>query len=118
MKARLNSRAFFIFLLNTSHHLAFFPFLVGRGGGAPPMNLEACYLGIPVISTRSLLLFHDRFLLDLGLMSHAKSALEVSKLAQKWLTHTPLPKKCDDVFAPNGADFSTILPHIANFLKQ
>ncbi|WP_295700347.1 DUF354 domain-containing protein [uncultured Helicobacter sp.] len=105
-------------LRNKLEPKAFYPFIDVLVGGGGTMNLEACYLGIPVISTRSLLLFHDRFLLDLGLMSHAKSALEVSKLAQKWLTHTPLPKKCDDVFAPNGADFSTILPHIANFLKQ
>lgn len=46
-------------------------------GGGGTMNLEACFLGIPTISTRSLLLYHDCYLLEHKLMCHAKSVEEV-----------------------------------------
>lgn len=46
-------------------------------GGGGTMNLEACFLGIPTISTRSLLLYHDCYLLEHKLMRHAKSVEEV-----------------------------------------
>lgn len=46
-------------------------------GGGGTMNLEACFLGIPTISTRSLLLYHDCYLLEHKLMHHAKSVEEV-----------------------------------------
>lgn len=39
-------------------------------GGGGTMNLEACYYGIPTISTRSLLLYHDRYLIEHNLMYH------------------------------------------------
>lgn len=82
------------------------------------MNLEACYLGIPVISTRSLLLFHDRFLLEQKLMRHAKSVEEVMKFLDEILCSLSPKSKRDDLFAPNGADFSTILPHIKSLIKH
>lgn len=46
-------------------------------GGGGTMNLESCFLGIPTISTRSLLLYHDCYLLEHKLMHHAKSVEEV-----------------------------------------
>ena len=46
-------------------------------GGGGTMNLESCFLGIPTISTRSLLLYHDCYLLAHKLMHHAKSVEEV-----------------------------------------
>lgn len=46
-------------------------------GGGGTMNLESCFVGIPTISTRSLLLYHDCYLLEHKLMHHAKSVEEV-----------------------------------------
>lgn len=94
----------------------FYPFIDVLLGGGGTMNLEACYLGIPVISTRSLLLFHDKFLIKHKLMYHAKSAQEVMSL----LTKIPKKsqKKQDSLFAPNGADFSKILPHIKKLIHR
>lgn len=67
----------------------FYPFIDILVGGGGTMNLEACYLGIPVISTRSLFLFHDKYLLDNNLMRHCQNALEVTQtikeiLSSKW----------------------------------
>ncbi|MCX2717687.1 DUF354 domain-containing protein [Helicobacter sp. MIT 21-1697] len=95
---------------------AFYPFIDMLLGGGGTMNLEACYLGIPVISTRSLLLFHDRFLLKHKLMYHAKSVEEVMRCVDEILSSRTPPCKRDDLFAPNGADFSTILPHIKSLM--
>lgn len=53
-------------------------------GGGGTMNLEACFLGIPTISTRSLLLFHDMFLIENGLMTHAKTLDEVLRAFEKF----------------------------------
>ncbi|TLD90948.1 DUF354 domain-containing protein [Helicobacter sp. MIT 03-1614] len=97
---------------------AFYPFIDVLLGGGGTMNLEACYLGIPVISTRSLLLFHDRFLLEHKLMRHAKSVEEVMKFLDEILCSLSPKSKRDDLFAPNGADFSTILPHIKSLIKH
>ncbi|OBV29644.1 hypothetical protein BA723_04755, partial [Helicobacter sp. CLO-3] len=55
-------------------------------GGGGTMNLEACFLGIPTISTRSLLLFHDMFLIENGLMTHAKTLDEVLRAFEKFRT--------------------------------
>lgn len=63
----------------------FYPYIDLLIGGGGTMNLESCYLGIPTISTRSLFLFHDIYLLENGLMEHAKDAQEVLKLAQEKL---------------------------------
>ncbi|PAF44782.1 DUF354 domain-containing protein [Helicobacter sp. 11S02596-1] len=60
----------------------FYPFIDVLIGGGGTMNLEACYLGIPTISTRSLFLFHDRYLLDNALMSHCKTAWEVCEVVR------------------------------------
>lgn len=58
----------------------FYPHIDMLLGGGGTMNLESSFLGIPTLSTRSLLLYHDKYLLENGLMRHAKSvneALEV-----------------------------------------
>ncbi|MGI0406029.1 DUF354 domain-containing protein [Helicobacter himalayensis] len=65
----------------------FYPYIDVLLGGGGSMNLEACYLGIPTISVRSLFLFHDSFLLENGFMSHATNAQEVLKLAESMLIH-------------------------------
>lgn len=59
----------------TPHDLYAHASLLLGGGGT--MNLESCFLGIPTISTRSLLLYHDCYLLEHKLMHHAKSVEEV-----------------------------------------
>lgn len=46
-------------------------------GGGGTMNLEACYYGIPTISTRSLLLYHDRYLIKHNLMRHVRDLKEL-----------------------------------------
>lgn len=96
---------------------AFYPFVDLLIGGGGTMNLEACYLGIPVISTRSLLLFHDRFLLESHLMFHAKDIKEVLSLAHTLLAKDSNHQHRDDIFAPNGASFDSLLPHIQAFIK-
>lgn len=102
-----------------SHILApkdFYPFIDVLLGGGGTMNLEAAYLGIPVISTRSLLLFHDVFLIKHGLMRHTTSAKEAFKMIESALKQTHLYEKRDDIFAPNGAGFDEMLPYIKAFL--
>lgn len=65
----------------------FYPYIDLLIGGGGTMNLESCYLGIPTISTRSLFLFHDIFLLENKLMDHAQNAQEVLELAKQKLRH-------------------------------
>ena len=58
----------------------FYPHIDMLLGGGGTMNLESSFLGIPTLSTRSLLLYHDKYLLDNHLMRYASSvdlALEV-----------------------------------------
>ncbi|MDU7692782.1 MAG: DUF354 domain-containing protein [Helicobacter sp.] len=59
----------------------FYPFVDLLIGGGGTMNLEAAFLGIPVISVRSLLLFHDVHLMQNNLMHHAKTTNDVVHLA-------------------------------------
>ncbi|WP_394909561.1 DUF354 domain-containing protein [uncultured Helicobacter sp.] len=73
----------------------FYPFVDVLVGGGGTMNLESCYLGIPTISTRSLLLFHDKYLLRHRLMTHATSAQEVLALTRQALQN-PSPKTRQD----------------------
>lgn len=80
------------------------------------MNLEACYLGIPVISTRSILLFHDRFLLDNALMKHAKSATEAVDGIAEILSKPHLYERQDCLFAKNGIDIDMFISHIKALL--
>lgn len=99
---------------------AFYPFIDVLVGGGGTMNLEACYLGIPVVSTRSLLLFHDKFLLDNKLMFHAQNAQEVISLCEKLLlesTQKAAHKRQDRLFAPNGVDLNAIFTRIKELLK-
>lgn len=63
----------------------FYPYIDLLIGGGGTMNLESCYLKIPTISTRSLLLFHDLYLLNNGLMKHSTNAKEVLEYAKEAL---------------------------------
>lgn len=91
---------------------AFYPFIDMLLGGGGTMNLEACYLGIPVISTRSLLLFHDRYLISSGLMRHCTSVDCVLENLRQILRNPTKKQKQIALFEPKKADFSSILPHI------
>lgn len=90
----------------------FYPFIDVLLGGGGTMNLEACYLGIPVISTRSLLLFHDRYLIDSGLMRHCTSVDSVLKNLRQILSTPAQKQKQIALFEPKKADFSSVFPHI------
>lgn len=95
----------------------FYPYIDLLIGGGGTMNLESTYLGIPTISTRSLFLFHDKVLLEQGLMHHAKSVEEVLHLTHQALQNfTPLlpkprhPKR--EVFEKQQAGFTQIIQEI------
>lgn len=66
-------------------HEEFYPFVDMVIGGGGTMNLEAVCYGIPTISTRSLHLFHDKYLIDKGLMKWTDQADEVFTYAQELL---------------------------------
>ncbi|MBF0546903.1 MAG: DUF354 domain-containing protein [Candidatus Riflebacteria bacterium] len=63
----------------------FYPFIDLLIGGGGTMNLEAAFLGTPVISTRSLFLFHDRYLIDNGMMKWSTSPQECVRMAKSLL---------------------------------
>jgi uncharacterized protein len=63
----------------------FYPFIDLLIGGGGTMNLEAAYLGIPVISTRSLFLYQDKFLFDNNLMVWSDTVEGVLELLDKHL---------------------------------
>lgn len=63
----------------------FYPYIDLLIGGGGTMNLEAVYYGIPTISTRSLKLYHDKYLIDHDLMWWADSVQGVLDLAKKWI---------------------------------
>ncbi len=89
----------------------FYPYIDLLIGGGGTMNLESCYLGIPTISTRSLFLFHDIYLLKNNLMQHAKNSDEIFMLAKNILTNnTKNKQKARSLFEPSGdANFKSIL---------
>ncbi|MDO7252495.1 DUF354 domain-containing protein [Helicobacter cappadocius] len=94
----------------------FYPFIDILVGGGGTMNLEACYLGIPTISTRSLFLFHDKYLLNNHLMRHCKNSQEVYEEVKSILaTKKPsIAKKANarKLFEPKPANFEEIFKTI------
>jgi predicted glycosyltransferase len=52
-------------------------------GGGGTINIEACYFGVPVISTRSFISHYDKFLLDNNLMWHSNNSKEIISLSKK-----------------------------------
>lgn len=92
----------------------FYPFIDVLVGGGGTMNLESCYLGIPTISTRSLLLFHDQYLITHRLMSHATSAQEVLALTHAALQRQTPKSRQDALFfrAPKEQAISAIITEL------
>jgi len=52
-------------------------------GGGGTINIEACYFGVPVISTRSFISHYDKFLIDNNLMWHSNDSKEIISLSKK-----------------------------------
>ncbi len=94
---------------------AFYPFIDLLIGGGGTMNLEASYYGIPVISTRSLHLYHDRYLIENGLMYWSDDTEEVVRLAQE---HIGEKRDNSRYFCPEKCDFAQIIDRIGLFLQS
>lgn len=94
----------------------FYPYIDLLIGGGGTMNLESCYLGIPTISTRSLFLFHDIYLLKNHLMHHAKNSDELYSLALELLNAPKKDRKiAGELFEIKGqANFEEIFEVIKN----
>lgn len=101
----------------------FYPYIDLLIGGGGTMNLESCYLGIPTISTRSLLLFHDMYLIENGLMIHTKTPQEVLSHAQKILNsfnphkNRQIPNFQTSLFERENAGFERIITQIKQRYK-
>lgn len=63
----------------------FYPFIELFIGGGGTMNLEAVCYGIPTISTRSIWLIHDQYLIENHLMFWSQDSAEVVAIAQRML---------------------------------
>ena len=79
------------------------------------MNLEASYYGIPVISTRSLWLYHDKYLIDNDLMKWTDSEDKALEYVKELLG-----KKFDNkkFFCKDECNFDKIINKIVNYLKE
>ncbi|MCX8084109.1 MAG: DUF354 domain-containing protein [Calditerrivibrio sp.] len=61
----------------------FYPYVDMIIGGGGTMNLEACYLGIPTISTRSIWLYHDQYLIKNNIMYWSHDIKEILNIVDK-----------------------------------
>lgn len=93
----------------------FYPFIDVLLGGGGTMNLEASYYGIPVVSTRSLLLFHDQYLIKNDLMFHTTSEQEALTYIEQALSLGIRQNK--GYFCKEECSFDKILNKIESFLK-
>jgi predicted glycosyltransferase len=93
----------------------FYPFIDLLIGGGGTMNIEASYYGIPVISTRSLWLYHDKYMIDNDLMKWTDSEDEVLALS-----HELIGKKFDNkpLFCKEKCDFNNIVKKISQFMEN
>lgn len=92
----------------------FYPFIDMLVGGGGTMNLEASYYGIPVISTRSLWLYHDKYLIDNKLMVHVKTEEEALKNIEHYLGTKKDNKK---FFCKDSCSFKGIIDKIEDYFK-
>lgn len=69
----------------------FYPYIDLLVGGGGTMNLEASFLGVSTLSTRSLLLPHDKYLIKNNLMYHTTCLLKAKKyiLQKRYLAKKP-----------------------------
>lgn len=89
----------------------FYPFIDLFIGGGGTMNLESVYYGIPTISTRSIWLYHDQYLIENGLMHWSNDVDEILELIPQIIG-----KKRDNhrFFVKDGGDegFNTMIDRI------
>lgn len=87
----------------------FYPFIDLFIGGGGTMNLEAVCYGIPTISTRSIWLIHDQYLIKNQLMFWTQDAKEILKIAKEMLG-----KRVDsrDYFVRGECNFDAIITRI------
>lgn len=93
----------------------FYPFIDMLLGGGGTMNLEASYYGVPVISTRSLLLYHDKYLIENNLMYHTNNEDEALNYIKKNLG---IKKENKRFFCKKQCSFDKILIKIDCFLEE
>lgn len=93
----------------------FYPFINLLVGGGGTMNLEAACYGIPVISTRSLKLFHDTYLIQNGLMFWSDDVEILVAECRK-----QIQKKSDNrsFFCKPGASLNQIVEPIDRYLNK
>ncbi len=88
-------------------------------GGGGTMNLESSFLGIPTISTRSLLLYHDIYLLRHNLMIHCTNLVQIKRAFAHFCMHNFKRKAKRDsrmLFMPNKT--ANIQPIIDEIQKR
>lgn len=91
----------------------FYPFIDLFIGGGGTMNLESVYYGIPTISTRSIWLYHDQYLIQNGIMHWTNDEKEAIRLSKELIG-----KKYDNkrFFCRGNCDFKNILDKIEEIL--
>ena len=91
----------------------FYPFIDLFIGGGGTMNLESVYYGIPTISTRSIWLYHDQYLIQNGIMHWTNDEKEAIRLSKELIG-----KKLDNkrFFCRGNCDFKNILDKIEEIL--
>ncbi|TLD81374.1 DUF354 domain-containing protein [Helicobacter sp. MIT 11-5569] len=94
----------------------FYPFIDLFIGGGGTMNLEAVCYGIPTISTRSIWLVHDQYLIKNQLMFWTQDCKEILEIAKKMLG-----KKIESqsYFVQGECNFNAIIDKIeSQILKE
>lgn len=93
----------------------FYPFVDMFIGGGGTMNLEAVCYGIPTISTRSIWLVHDQYLIENGLMFWSQDSAEIIDIVRK-----NLGKRIDSMsyFVRGECNFDMILDTIETRLLK
>jgi len=80
-------------------------------GGGGTINIEACYFGVPVISTRSFISHYDKFLIDKGLMWHSNEVKEIILLAKKLIKQNT-KQKSKEVFSKMNVDIDMFIKEL------
>jgi predicted glycosyltransferase len=93
----------------------YYPFIDLFIGGGGTMNLESVYYGIPTISTRSIWLIHDQYLVENNLMHWTDCSDKGLVLVKKLLGTRVDAKK---YFCKGTCSFKTIIDKIENYFKD
>jgi len=78
-------------------------------GGGGTITLEACWWGVPAVSTRSFLCHYDRWLLERGLMVHARSG---AQLRETLANPPPRRKDSENSFRMQRVNLSALVDSI------